>query len=175
MKISVRKKALQKLLEVYRDYCKKCSESEMTICDHFEQIPCKILLLCYDKDCKEFRFAHVHLKVTLLKSVFIMLNLSIIEIFQVPKHWANSCGGFVSCSWNWGEYKALGAFVFSFHLSSCEGSALYFISETKVFFTELLLYFGWKMLFSYQLWMFSGYELKCDCICLSERKRRYSA
>ncbi|XP_057974992.1 sister chromatid cohesion protein PDS5 homolog B isoform X2 [Malania oleifera] len=54
-KISVRKNALQKLLEVYRDYCTMCSEGHMTISDHFEQIPCRILMLCYDKDCKEFR------------------------------------------------------------------------------------------------------------------------
>ncbi|XP_010521251.1 PREDICTED: sister chromatid cohesion protein PDS5 homolog A isoform X2 [Tarenaya hassleriana] len=54
-KISIRKKALQKLTEVYRDYCDKCSEGYMTISDQFEQIPCKILLLCCDKDCKEFR------------------------------------------------------------------------------------------------------------------------
>ncbi|XP_015571530.1 sister chromatid cohesion protein PDS5 homolog B isoform X2 [Ricinus communis] len=54
-KISVRKKALQKLMEVYQEYCNKCSESYLTIGGHFEQIPCKILMLCYDKDCKEFR------------------------------------------------------------------------------------------------------------------------
>lgn len=58
MQISVRKKALQKLLEVYRDYCSKCAERHIGITDHFEQIPCKILMLCYDKDCKEFRFAY---------------------------------------------------------------------------------------------------------------------
>ncbi|KAJ9673634.1 hypothetical protein PVL29_023280 [Vitis rotundifolia] len=54
-KLSVRKKALQKLLEVYREYCSKCSEGHIAITDHFEQIPCRILMLCYDKDCKEFR------------------------------------------------------------------------------------------------------------------------
>ncbi|KAG7980769.1 hypothetical protein I3843_05G200200 [Carya illinoinensis] len=54
-KISVRKKALHKLVEVYQDYCKKCSEGHMAISDHFEQILCKVLMLCYDKDCKEFR------------------------------------------------------------------------------------------------------------------------
>ncbi|CAA7013408.1 unnamed protein product [Microthlaspi erraticum] len=54
-KISVRKKALQKLTEVYQDYCDKCSEGKMTINDHFEHIPCKILLLCCDKNCEEFR------------------------------------------------------------------------------------------------------------------------
>ncbi|KAJ0231686.1 ARM repeat superfamily protein [Hirschfeldia incana] len=52
-KISVRKKATQQLSKVYQDYCDKCSKGYMTINDHFEQIPCKILLLCCDKDCKE--------------------------------------------------------------------------------------------------------------------------
>ncbi|XP_061341944.1 sister chromatid cohesion protein PDS5 homolog B [Gastrolobium bilobum] len=54
-KISVRKRALQKLIKVYQDYCKKCCEGSMTFSDHFEDIPCKIVMLCYDKDCKEFR------------------------------------------------------------------------------------------------------------------------
>ncbi|XP_022976675.1 sister chromatid cohesion protein PDS5 homolog A-like isoform X2 [Cucurbita maxima] len=54
-RISVRKKALQKLLEVYRDYCDKCSKDQLTMKNDFEQIPCKVLMLCYDKDCKEFR------------------------------------------------------------------------------------------------------------------------
>ncbi|KAK2999347.1 hypothetical protein RJ639_023355, partial [Escallonia herrerae] len=53
-KVTVRKKALQKLLEVYQDYCTKCSGGIMTLSDHFEQIPCRTLMLCYDKDCKEF-------------------------------------------------------------------------------------------------------------------------
>lgn len=56
MQISVRKKALEKLMEVYRDYCIMCSEGLMTASDHFEQIPCKVLMLSYDKDCKDFRF-----------------------------------------------------------------------------------------------------------------------
>lgn len=55
MQISVRKKALEKLLEVYRDYCIMCSEGLMTASDHFERIPCKVLMLSYDKDCKDFR------------------------------------------------------------------------------------------------------------------------
>ncbi|KAJ6391648.1 hypothetical protein OIU77_025591 [Salix suchowensis] len=54
-KISVRKKALEKLMEVYREYCIMCSEGPMTANDHFEQIPCKVLMLSYDKDCKDFR------------------------------------------------------------------------------------------------------------------------
>lgn len=61
MQISVRKKALQKLMEVYRSYCSKCAEGNMTIVDHFEQIPCNILMLSYDRDCKEFRYAYIYL------------------------------------------------------------------------------------------------------------------
>ncbi|XP_057735278.1 sister chromatid cohesion protein PDS5 homolog B isoform X2 [Arachis stenosperma] len=53
-KISVRKRALKKMIEVYQDYCTECWKGSMTISDHFEKIPCKIMLLCYDKDCKEF-------------------------------------------------------------------------------------------------------------------------
>lgn len=53
-KVSVRRRALQKLLEVYHDYCTKCSEGIMSLSDNFEEIPCGMLMLCYDKDCKEF-------------------------------------------------------------------------------------------------------------------------
>lgn len=61
VQIPVRKKALQKLMELYCDYCTKCSEGLMGISDNLEKIPCKILMLCYDKDCKEFRFAYSHM------------------------------------------------------------------------------------------------------------------
>ncbi|XP_027368350.1 sister chromatid cohesion protein PDS5 homolog A [Abrus precatorius] len=54
-KISVRKRALQKLIEVYQDYCNKCYNGSMIISDQFEEIPCKIMMLCYDTDCVEFR------------------------------------------------------------------------------------------------------------------------
>ncbi|WCJ44636.1 hypothetical protein M5689_025294 [Euphorbia peplus] len=60
-KLSVRKKAFQKLIEVYQEYCKKCSKGDLTMDDHFEQIPCKILMLCYDKDCKDFRSQNMEL------------------------------------------------------------------------------------------------------------------
>lgn len=56
MQIAVRKETLQKLLEVYHEYCNQCSQGYMVISDHLEQIPLKILMLCYDKDTKEFRF-----------------------------------------------------------------------------------------------------------------------
>lgn len=46
------------MTEVYQEYCKKCSEGYMAISDDFEQILCKVLMLCYDKDCKEFRFTY---------------------------------------------------------------------------------------------------------------------
>ncbi|KAK8466806.1 hypothetical protein PHAVU_008G163350 [Phaseolus vulgaris] len=59
IKITVRKSALQKLIRVYRDYCKKCYEGSMEISNHFEEIPCKIMRLSYDKDCKEFRFQNL--------------------------------------------------------------------------------------------------------------------
>ncbi|KAL9683642.1 hypothetical protein QQ045_015467 [Rhodiola kirilowii] len=45
-KISVRKKTLQKLLQLYEEYCMKCSEGYMSISDHLEQIPpCNMELL----------------------------------------------------------------------------------------------------------------------------------
>ncbi|MQL79390.1 hypothetical protein Taro_011842, partial [Colocasia esculenta] len=53
-KVSVRKRAMVKLLELYRAYCIKCSEGVLPLTDHFEQIPCRILNLCFEKDCKEF-------------------------------------------------------------------------------------------------------------------------
>ncbi|KAJ8762889.1 hypothetical protein K2173_023018 [Erythroxylum novogranatense] len=54
-KISVRKKTLKKLIELYQDYCRRCFGGHMSINDHLEQIPCKVLMLCFDKDSKEFR------------------------------------------------------------------------------------------------------------------------
>lgn len=54
--MSVRKKALKKLLELYQEYCTQCAAAIMDFSEHFEQIPCKILMLCYDRDCKEFKY-----------------------------------------------------------------------------------------------------------------------
>ncbi|KAK1371080.1 sister chromatid cohesion protein PDS5-like [Heracleum sosnowskyi] len=53
-KVSVRRRALQKLLPVYHDYCAKCCEGLMSLSDHFEAIPCGMLMLYYDTDCKDF-------------------------------------------------------------------------------------------------------------------------
>lgn len=50
---------MRKLLDLYRNYCIKCSECvNEELADHFEQIPGRILMLCYDKDCKEFRYSY---------------------------------------------------------------------------------------------------------------------
>uniref|UniRef100_M4CVS0 Uncharacterized protein n=1 Tax=Brassica campestris TaxID=3711 RepID=M4CVS0_BRACM len=80
-KISVRKKAMQQLSKVYQDYCDKCSKGYLTINDHFEQIPCKILLLCCDKDCKE-SWSH---NVELVLSVDLYPRLLPVE--ERMRHW----------------------------------------------------------------------------------------
>ncbi|KAL4583130.1 hypothetical protein LXL04_007694 [Taraxacum kok-saghyz] len=49
-KVTVRKKVLQMLLDVYHVYCNRCSEGIIKLSVEFEQIPCGILMLCYDKD-----------------------------------------------------------------------------------------------------------------------------
>ncbi|KAD2805787.1 hypothetical protein E3N88_39164 [Mikania micrantha] len=79
-KVSVRKKALQMLLDVYHDYCIKCSEGIIKLSVDFEQIPCGILLLCYDKDM-EFgvqNIAHV------LEEDLFPVSLSVEERIR---HW----------------------------------------------------------------------------------------
>ncbi|KAL9449811.1 hypothetical protein AB3S75_011691 [Citrus x aurantiifolia] len=81
-KISVRKKALLKLLEVYREYCKKCCEGQMTVCDHFEQIPCKILMLCYDKDYKEFRPQNI-------ERILVEDLFPVLEVEESTRHWVH--------------------------------------------------------------------------------------
>uniref|UniRef100_A0A453G0R9 Uncharacterized protein n=1 Tax=Aegilops tauschii subsp. strangulata TaxID=200361 RepID=A0A453G0R9_AEGTS len=54
-KISVRKNVMHKLVELYRDYCEKCSKGTAAINTHYEQIPAKLIVLCFDKDCESFR------------------------------------------------------------------------------------------------------------------------
>ncbi|KAK9945794.1 hypothetical protein M0R45_011293 [Rubus argutus] len=80
-KIPIRKMALQKLMEVYRFYCNKCSEGYIAISDHFEQIPCKILMLCYDKDCKEFRSQNMEL--VLAEDLFP----AVLSMEERTRHW----------------------------------------------------------------------------------------
>ncbi|OEL37949.1 hypothetical protein BAE44_0001036 [Dichanthelium oligosanthes] len=52
---SVRKNVMHKLLELYRDYCEKCSKGTATINTHYEQIPAKLIVLCLDNDIESFR------------------------------------------------------------------------------------------------------------------------
>ncbi|CAA2988300.1 sister chromatid cohesion PDS5 homolog A isoform X2 [Olea europaea subsp. europaea] len=79
-KISVRRKALQKLLELYRDYCTRCATGIASLNDHIEQIPCKILMLSYDKDCQEFRPQSMEL-------VLVDLFPSSLQIEERTRHW----------------------------------------------------------------------------------------
>ncbi|KAF4390087.1 hypothetical protein G4B88_005005 [Cannabis sativa] len=82
-KISVREKTLDKLLEVYRDYCNACSEGRMTICDELEKIPCKLFMLYYDKDCKAFRPQNMEL--ILVKDLFPAL----LSAEERTRHWVH--------------------------------------------------------------------------------------
>ncbi|KAM3352865.1 hypothetical protein ACQJBY_024208 [Aegilops geniculata] len=63
-KISVRKNVMHKLLDLYRDYCEKCSKGTAAINTHYEQIPAKLIVLCFDKDCESFRFVHLSLSLS---------------------------------------------------------------------------------------------------------------
>ncbi|GFP89800.1 sister chromatid cohesion protein pds5 homolog a [Phtheirospermum japonicum] len=54
-KALVRSKALKKLVELYQDYCTKCAADTTLLNKRIEEIPCKVLMLCYEKDCQEFR------------------------------------------------------------------------------------------------------------------------
>ncbi|KAG2593232.1 hypothetical protein PVAP13_5NG110322 [Panicum virgatum] len=53
-KASVRKNVMHKLLELYRDYCEKCSKGTATVNTHYEQIPAK-LIVCFHNDIESFR------------------------------------------------------------------------------------------------------------------------
>ncbi|XP_022773246.1 sister chromatid cohesion protein PDS5 homolog A-like isoform X6 [Durio zibethinus] len=98
--ISVRKKALLKVMEVYRDYCNKCAEGHITMCDHFEQIPCKVLMLCYDKDCKEFRSQNIELVIS--EDLFPVL----LPVEERTRHWIHLFSLFSPL-----HLKALGAIL----------------------------------------------------------------
>ncbi|KAK6132002.1 hypothetical protein DH2020_034228 [Rehmannia glutinosa] len=53
--VLVRSKALKKLVELYQEYCTRCAAGITLLNEHIEEIPCKVLMLCYEKDCQEFR------------------------------------------------------------------------------------------------------------------------
>ncbi|KAK4429654.1 Sister chromatid cohesion protein pds5 [Sesamum alatum] len=54
-KVSVRREALKKLVELYQEYCMRYAAGITLLNEHIEEIPCKILMLCYEKNCLEFR------------------------------------------------------------------------------------------------------------------------
>ncbi|CAN1235728.1 Sister chromatid cohesion protein PDS5 homolog B [Linum perenne] len=91
-KLSVRKKVLMELMKLYRDYCSKCSECHMAITDHFEQIPTKVLMLCYI-DSKEFRFQFME---NVLGEDLFPANLSAEER---SKHWVHIVSLFTPLHW----------------------------------------------------------------------------
>ncbi|GAB2260584.1 hypothetical protein Droror1_Dr00011439 [Drosera rotundifolia] len=78
---SVRKESLNKLLEVYRHYCSMCSEGKVKLDANYQQIPLKILMLCYDKNSKEFSLPNLEL---LLAMDLFPLDLTVEERAQ---HW----------------------------------------------------------------------------------------
>ncbi|XP_020578529.1 sister chromatid cohesion protein PDS5 homolog A isoform X2 [Phalaenopsis equestris] len=80
-KISVRKSAMQSLLQLYRVYCIKCSNGLFNLNYDYENIPCAVLMLCFDKDCKEFRSQNMEL---VIARDFFPSSLSITDR---KKHW----------------------------------------------------------------------------------------
>ncbi|XP_039137720.1 sister chromatid cohesion protein PDS5 homolog A isoform X2 [Dioscorea cayenensis subsp. rotundata] len=80
-KVSVRKATMQKLLELYRAYCDKCSKGVVMLHDSYEQIPSRILVLCFDKDCKEFR--PQNMEVVLSEDLFP----DCLSVMERTKHW----------------------------------------------------------------------------------------
>jgi len=84
---SVRKNVMHKLLELYRDYCEKCSKGTATVNTHYEQIPAKLIVLCFDNDIESFRFVlfspfvHRILPTVLNSSLFIMAGHRIWSLY----------------------------------------------------------------------------------------------
>ncbi|XP_075100001.1 sister chromatid cohesion protein PDS5 homolog B isoform X7 [Nicotiana tabacum] len=99
-KVSVRKKALKKLLELYQEYCTQCAAAIMDFSDHFEQIPCKILMLCYDRDCKEFK--PQRMEIVLADSLFP----GSLSVEDRTRHWVIMFSLFTPC-----HLKALNAIL----------------------------------------------------------------
>ncbi|PHT78851.1 hypothetical protein T459_16903 [Capsicum annuum] len=99
-KVSVRKKTLKRLLELYQEYCTQCAAAIMDFSDHFEQIPCKILMLCYDRDCKEFKPQAIEI---VLADTLFPASLSIED---KTRHWVFMFSLFTPC-----HLKALSAIL----------------------------------------------------------------
>ncbi|KAL0360237.1 UNVERIFIED_CONTAM: Sister chromatid cohesion protein pds5, partial [Sesamum radiatum] len=79
-KVSVRREALKKLVELYQEYCVRCAAGITLLNEHIEEIPCKILMLCYEKNCLEFRPQSMEL-------VLADLFPSSLSIEERTQHW----------------------------------------------------------------------------------------
>ncbi|KAL0314313.1 UNVERIFIED_CONTAM: Sister chromatid cohesion protein pds5 [Sesamum angustifolium] len=79
-KVSVRREALKKLVELYQEYCMRCAAGITLLNEHIEEIPCKILMLCYEKNCPEFRPQSMEL-------VLADLFPSSLSIEERTRHW----------------------------------------------------------------------------------------
>ena len=71
---------MHKLLDMYRDYCDKCSKGTATINTHYEQIPAKLIVLCFDKDCGSFRFVRLFL----FSFVYLIMHMVLSSDFFIP-------------------------------------------------------------------------------------------
>ncbi|CAL1362329.1 unnamed protein product [Linum trigynum] len=91
-KLSVRKKALARLMKLYQDYCIKCSQRLMAITNHFERIPTEVLMLCCI-DSKAFRSQTT--EHTLWEDLF-PANLSAEER---TRHWVHIVSLFTPLHW----------------------------------------------------------------------------
>ncbi|KAG6432617.1 hypothetical protein SASPL_104198 [Salvia splendens] len=79
-KVSVRSKAFEKLVELYQEYCSRLAAHITSFNEKIEEIPCKLLMLCYEKDCQEFRPQAMDL-------VLVDLFPAHLSIEEKTKHW----------------------------------------------------------------------------------------
>ncbi|KAG6435942.1 hypothetical protein SASPL_100823 [Salvia splendens] len=79
-KVSVRSKAFEKLVELYQEYCTRLAAHITSFNEKIEEIPCKLLMLCYEKDCQEFRPQAMDL-------VLVDLFPACLSIEEKAKHW----------------------------------------------------------------------------------------
>ncbi|KAG8378272.1 hypothetical protein BUALT_Bualt08G0120300 [Buddleja alternifolia] len=79
-KVLVRSKALKKLVELYQEYCTRCAAGIALLNEHIEEIPCRILMLCYETDCQEFRPQSMELVLAELFPAFLSIE-------ERTRHW----------------------------------------------------------------------------------------
>ncbi|KAH6832801.1 hypothetical protein C2S53_006048 [Perilla frutescens var. hirtella] len=81
-KVLVRKKAFEKLVELYQVYvsCTRLETHTSLPNESFKEIPCKFLMLCYEKDCQEFRPQRMEL-------VLVDLFPACLSTEEKTEHW----------------------------------------------------------------------------------------